>query len=1000
MRSPHSSQPATHMRFRCCLRYIWSVELFVAISSRELRRARSWRDVFVPACLAILLASLGSIPAAAQSSSEGALRGRVSDGTGAVLPGTTVTLTAVGGGFHQTVIADDRGAYRLANVPAGAYELTAELAGFSIATVTGITVRAGVAAIVDLTLAPSGVQESVVVRRQTPLLESDTALRALNLSGETQRALPLSSRRAWSDAMFLTPGAVMKESGGGARHIFHVHGSDIDANVMQVDGADVGPAVQALQYLTNLSDTTIEDVQVKTAAVDASSPLGLGAVLNVAAKRGTNHLSGEASLVVQPSVWIGNNLPGGTPTREELVLFDVAAGGPLQRDRWWYFGSLRRQDSQAGVSRTASDIANLAALAPDFQPRDAAADGTFYFAKITGQLGANHRVSGFYQRDAHLVETFGPRSTDPSLSQRGGDAVSLRLDSVLGGTFLGRLSVSYNNKTVDTRMATLDATFRSVFQTVTVSSGRAGGVTPLAQFGAGSSESTRPAKKLVIAADVTKSALRFLGEHELKAGVYSQPITSVRSYDRYVAGGFVREDLVLVNPANPAGGVRPFRQVFNDDTELETQAVQTSDNAIYVQDTWRPMPSLTITAGLRADWVNRRDDLFGLDTQSSLDLGPRFGVSYLLDREAKTALRGSWGRLHELVEKGAAAYSRQTGTRELHDTNGDGVFDQTFITPASNTQTGNREIDLDRHQPYVNEWTVSLRRQLPARTTVEVGMVGREYRDRWALVEINGLYSPSNVFLGYRDLSQNEIYRVTNNDWNRQATNSFEVNVSHQTGRLTALANYARQWRHMSGTWQPRDPAAILQPDAFDNSRGIGITAAPVSSPSESNSLSGTQGAQNGGNSQWQDHVLQTAAAVQGPFGLTMAASYQYQSGPWSGPIITRVTPDLSYGPATVTLPNGRVVSNPLATAFRFAGVNRTDQQFHVPAIHIVNARVGYRLPIRLKTEVLLDVFNVANGDGDFDIMAGGHQTFSPNYQKTATRQRARSGQLSFRVAF
>jgi hypothetical protein len=988
------------MRFRCSVRYFRCVELFVAISSRELRRARSWREVFVPACLAILLATMGPIPAAAQSSSEGALRGRVSDGTGAVLPGTTVTLTAVGGGFHQTVVADDKGAYRIANVPAGAYELTAELAGFSIATVTGVTVRAGIAGIVDLTLAPSGVQESVVVRRQTPLLESNTALRALNLSGETQRALPLSSRRAWSDAMFLTPGAVMKENGGGVRHVFHVHGSDIDANVMQVDGADVGPTVQALQFLTNFSDTAIEDVQVKTAAVDASTPLGLGAFLNVASRRGTNRLSGEASLVVQPSVWIGNNVPGGTPTTEELILLDVAGGGPLQRDHWWYFGSIRRQDSQVGVSRTATDIANLAVLAPDFQPRDAAADGTFYFAKLTGQLGANHRVAGFYQRDKHFVETFGPRSVNASLSRRGGDAVSLRLDSVLSSTFLGRVSVSYNNKTIGNPIEDMTATFQSVFQTVTVSSGRAGGVTPLVQFGAGSTNSDRPGKKLVITADVTKSALRFLGEHELKAGVYSQPLTSLGAHESYVNGGFVREDLVLINPANPAAGVRPFRQVFNDDTELETQSVQTSDNALYLQDMWRPTPRLTVTAGLRLDWVNRRDDLFGLDTQHSLDLGPRFGVNYLLDRDGKTAVRASWGRLHELVEKGSAAYSRQTGTRELHDTNGDGVFDQTFITPASNTQTGNREVDLDRHQPYVNEWTVSLRRQLPVRTTLEVGVVGREYRDRWALVEINGVYSPTNVFLGYRDLSQNEIYRVTNNDWNSHATNSFEVNLSHQTGRVTAMANYARQWRHQSGTWQPRDPAAILQPDAFESSLGIGATSAPVSSPSDANSLSGTQAAQSGGNSQWQDHVLQTAAAVQGPFGLTVAVAYQFQSGPWSGPIITRVTPDLSYGPATVTLPNGRVVSNPLATAFRFAGATRSDLQFHVPPIHIVNARIGYRLPIHLKTDVLLDVFNVGNAAGDFDIMSGGHQTFSPNYQKSATRQRARSAQLSFRVAF
>ena len=456
-----------------------------------------------------------------------------------------------------------------------------------------------------------------------------------------------------------------------------------------------------------------------------------------------------------------------------------------------------------------------------------------------------------------------------------------------------------------------------------------------------------------------------------------------------------------MNPLDVSGGFRPFRQVYNDETDLTTGNVRSADNAVYMQDAWRPLGRLTVTAGVRVDWVRRRDELFGLQTQRSMDVGPRFGVNYLIDRDGRTAVRASWSRLHELIEKGAAAYSRQTGSRELHDTNLDGIFDQTFITPASTTQTGNREIDISRHQPYTNEWTVSLRRQLPARTTIEIGLVGRGYRDRWALVEINGVYDDNNVFLGYRDLAQNEIYRVTNNSWNWHVTNSLELSVSHQSGRVTALANYARQWRHLEGTWQPGDPAAVLQPDAFANSRGIGITAAPVSSPTDANSLSGTHAAQSGGNSQWQDHLVQTAAVLQGPFGLTAAASYQFQSGPWSGPIITRVSPDLSHGPATLTLSNGRVVSNPLATIFRFAGATRSDQQFHVPGIHIANARLGYSFRLgRMKSEALFDVYNVTNAAGDFDILGGAHQTFNPNFQLTTTRQRARSGQLSFRLSF
>ena len=392
--------------------------------------------------IAVLCIGIIGSPAWAQSSSEGSLRGRVVDTTGAVLPGVNVRLSATGGGFRQLSVTDESGIYRLGGIPPGTYDLIAELSGFTTAGVSSVSIRAGVNATLDVTLSIAGVQESVEVRRNPPLLESETALRALNLDGDVQRSLPLSSRRAWSDALFITPGVVMKESGGGVRHVFQVHGSDIDSNVMHLDGADIGPATQALQYLTNFSDSTIEDVQVKTAAVDASTPLGLGVVMNVAAKRGSNRISGQFSITLQPSTWIANNVPGGTATREELVLLDLAGGGPLRRDRWWYFRVRPSAGLRCGREvRTAADIENLRVLAPEFEPRDAATDGTFYFAKVTGQPWVNHHVAGFYQRDKHFIETFGARSVDPSLSQRGGDALSLRLDSVLGARLLARVGV-------------------------------------------------------------------------------------------------------------------------------------------------------------------------------------------------------------------------------------------------------------------------------------------------------------------------------------------------------------------------------------------------------------------------------------------------------------------------------------------------------------------------------------------------------------------------------
>src|SRR5690606_22478526 len=122
------------------------------------------------------------------------------------------------------------------------------------------------------------------------------------------------------------------------------------------------------------------------------------------------------------------------------------------------------------------------------------------------------------------------------------------------------------------------------------------------------------------------------------------------------------------------------------------------------------------------------------------------------------------------------------------------------------------------------------------------------------------------------------------------------------TSRLQALASYARQWRHLDGTWQPHDPASFIQPDGFPNDRAIGSATGSTASPGEANSLNGYSMTQaETGSSQWQDHVVRLGAAWTGPWSLLLATNYTFQSGSWSGPILSDIlTPDPTFGPPTV----------------------------------------------------------------------------------------------------
>jgi hypothetical protein len=419
---------------------------------------------------------------------------------------------------------------------------------------------------------------------------------------------------------------------------------------------------------------------------------------------------------------------------------------------------------------------------------------------------------------------------------------------------------------------------------------------------------------------------------------------------------------------------------------------------------WQLSPRLTISAGLRSDFIKRRDNVFTVVTQDSIAIGPRLGLNYALTPAGHDVVRATWGRMHDVLSSNAAsAGSATSGFRDLYDLDLNGTFETTFATPGSTALSRNRVIDLDRwNQPFVDEFTLGHRRQWPGGVSTDLSLSRRGYRERTALVDVNGIYSGS-VFQGYRDESQNEIYLVTNNIWNWPVVTSVDVALTKQTTPLTVVAAYSRQWRYLAGTWQPNDPASFLQPGAFRDDRGIGSPRSPTSTPRDSNSLSGTALIQrNGPASQWQDHVVHLAAAYTAAWGLEVGVSYTYQSGAWVGPVITRISgPDPQFGPTTVRLSNGRVVSNPLATSLRFAFPTRSDGQFTLPAYQALSLRVARRFRMaKAAVEVGAESFNLTNADADLVMLDGANQTFSPDYQKGASRQVPRSAQVFARFSF
>jgi hypothetical protein len=954
----------------------------------------------IPGLLLVLLAM--TPPLHAQTTASGSIHGSVKDQQGALLRGVSISAASPSAPRAYMTTTDDEGDYRFGDLPPGDYLITAELAGFARFVRERVTVRAGLHIGLDITMTLGSLDATVDVKADTPLLETQNAVQAVNVAGELLRGLPLSERREWFGALILAPGVTAAEWVNSEKLIY-VHGADASANLVQIDGADVSASLASGVGYVGLNTDAIDDIQIKTAGVDASAPLGFGGIINIAMTSGTNQPKGAVTAFVQPRAWNASNTPGGTSSTVDQTQLDLSLGAPVVKDHAWVFGAYRYIDASTGVSRTAAQLEALRALAPGYTPLDNTNTAHFWFGKVTAQLSPAHQLAGFYQNDVNPVMYADPVAVHARREATGGSSASLRFSSVWSDRLTTRLGASFNDKRRDGRSPSVDGPLQRVYQSTIMSGGRLVGVGRLADLGSPvSAWNQQPNSKLTFSFDATLLTRSGFGSHELQSGVYAQPRVQIGSRVFYPNGGFRSEERVLLRPGDYSAGTIPFHRVIADQSTYTNVRRRDQDYAFYAQDAWRPTSRLTINAGARIDHIVGTDLLFDVTSQRSTEIGPRFGINYALTADARNVLRAHWVRVHDQPSDTSTSVGAATiGQSDFYDLDHSGTFKTVFVTRSTFGVTPGHLIDPNFHQPFVQEWGTGYSRQLKGSMTTSVDFLHRLFLDRTTVLETNGLYS-GKTFVGYRDERFNDISEVTNNQWNWPVYDSLELSLTKRTSRLQGIASYVRQWRRLAGTWQPHDPASFIQPDAFRDDKGIGSPMGSTQSI-DANSLSGDTLTQRAtGSAQWQDHSIRAGVMYAAPWNVVLASSYTFGSGIWSGPTISQVAaPDPVFGPPIVTLSNGRRVTNPLATTLRFAFPTRGEGQLTTPALHALNVRVGRNFALRrLRFDASLDVFNVTNNGADTSFQTGGNQTFDPAYGTTTFRQLPRSAQLVLRTSF
>lgn len=975
------------------------------------RITQAWkRKSFV--LLTILLAILffSTEQGSAQTSADGNIYGQVVDTSGAILPGVQIVAhsNAVGGTFKA--VSDSAGNYRLKELPPGAgYVLEAELPGFDKFVRSGLLIQAGLNITVDIQLKVGSLKETIEVSGETPLIETQSAEQSVNLSGDLLRNLPLSGRHEWSDALQITPGIISASSDAEGGQTYFLRGSENENHATLLDGMDIGSFEQNWPSNSiSIANESLGDIQIKTGANDASSPAAMGMVINLASPTGGDQYHEAVVWLFGPEGLNGNNAAGGTTAYTSTEQPDFSLSGPIKKNHAWFFVSGRYIDRNEGISQTSAQLDDLAALSPGFKAFPNQSSGFIFLGNSTAQLGQRHRLTAIVQHDSRKQDSnYQWYAGNYAISQYGGGAYGLRLISQWNQKLATRFLVSYNNKGVNPTASSAGGVGANpeldIYTTNALSSGKlVGQGSSLATINNLSSIGLNPARKPTLSGDVTYSIPRAWGSHELEGGFYLEPNERDKVTTLYAnSGAVIQEDGVLNNANDPTQGYTIFHKQSVSAASVLSEYISANDFAWYIQDHWRPTTRISVTAGLRPDWVSAYDKLFKVVTQHSWNYAPRVGVDYSLTKDQRNILRASWSKITDITN---ASYIGTAGTNTLTVTDqylesGNWV---SFVTPGATALTPGKTFDPKRHQGYVREWTVGYRTQLPGELVLDASYIDREYRDRPAQYDTNQIYtttSSGTVWSGLVNPALNNTYYVTNNKWNWYVYQGIEFTASKQTEKVRLFGTYSYSPDHLAGTWQPNDPAAIIEPTKFANNAGIGSVRGNVT-----NDYTGDTR-----NRMWQRNQLRAGFNYKAPFKLRTSTSFTAQSGTPGGPVITTLSAlgesyTGQYGPSTLPVTyNGatRTVSNPLATTYRFAYANRGAGQIWCPWLLQWDAAAGREFTIHDRQAVQVDfnLYNIIN-KGAAQQFVNGNNIASSTFGSLQNIQLPRSAQFSVRYSF
>jgi hypothetical protein len=684
--------------------------------------------------VALILAIGGT--AWAQGTQTGTLSGTVTDQDGLVLPGVTVTVTSPALQGARSTVTDGNGVYTLPGLPSGDYSVRFELTGLRTVEARQ-QVSVGQPARVNATMQLATVSEVVEVTAEVPTL-IQTVQGGANY--EYQEIDKLASPRTIQGIAELAPGLSDNTPNLGQVTISGAFAYD---NQFMVDGVDV--ADNLFGNANNLFiEDALEEVQVLTSGISAEFGRFSGGVINAVTKSGSNTFSGSYRANPYKPSWTKRTpfeVESNTQrTGDVQWVHEATLGGPILRDRVWFFSAFRRQATETPAPLQDTGIANATSV-----------ENNRFEVKGTSTVAANHTFQGSYIRN-HTNErrTSFAFSVDPSTvveRELPNDLWIASYRGVLGSRLFATAQVSRREfgfrNTGGTSTAIVDSPY--------ITRGFTTGVTATRHFNAPYFDSTDPEDRnnRQFAGSLSYFVTtRGTGSHDLKVG-YENFTTSRVGGNSQSATGFVfatdylveNGAIVLDSNQRPIPIFRAGPGLSRLENWLPTRGAQIDieTQSFYAHDRWAYNSNLTLDLGVRFEMNDSEasGDIVGVDTSRVV---PRLGATYDLTGEGKYTVQATYAHYAGKYSETQIADNTDVGTPSLllyeyRGPNGQGrdfapgLDISNYALIGGNFPTANVFFDENLKSPLTKEFTVSAGTAVGRRGAVKLTFQQRNVSD-------------------------------------------------------------------------------------------------------------------------------------------------------------------------------------------------------------------------------------------------------------------------------